>query len=137
MGDERKTQNLPARPTSSLMGQLVRQRQGAEVAPAQQQSTGVAGAQQATGVGGAKSAGPPPGASGVARPGGAQTGVAGGRPASNVPAAEGPSRADIERIDAKDEFGHYDGGHGGGGGGGRWSRSRIYRTERPWREILS
>jgi hypothetical protein len=43
MGDERKDQNLPARPASSLMGQLVRQRQGGEVVPAQQGATGLAG----------------------------------------------------------------------------------------------
>ncbi|HEY9777957.1 MAG TPA: CpaF family protein [Planktothrix sp.] len=110
MGDERKDQNLPARPTSSLMGQLVRQRQASDVVPTQQQNTGVAGQQQATGVGGGRTAGPPPGASGMARPGGNQTGVAGSRTggAGGVPSAEGPSRADIERIDAKDDYGHYD-----------------------------
>ncbi|HND04200.1 MAG TPA: hypothetical protein PLI59_10445, partial [Candidatus Obscuribacter sp.] len=56
----------------------------------------------------------------MARPGGGapQTGVAGsgGRPGGGgVPATEGPTRSDIERIDAKDEYGGY--GHGGGGGG--------------------
>jgi len=116
MGDERKDQNLPARPTSSLMGQLVKQRQASDVVPAAQQNTGVAGAQQATGVGGARGAGPTPGQSGMARPGGGgpATGVAGGAKPGTMPASEaGPSRADIERIDAKDEFG----GHGGHGGG--------------------
>jgi hypothetical protein len=61
MGDERKDQNLPARPASSLMGQLVRQRQDGGVVPAQQQNTGVAGGGPATGVGGARGAAPPPG----------------------------------------------------------------------------
>jgi pilus assembly protein CpaF len=114
MGDERKDQNLPARPTSSLMGQLVRQRQASDVVPAQQQNTGVAGQQQQTGVGGGKTAAPPPGGSGMARPGGGAgpTGIQGQRPGS-APATEGPSRADIERIDAKDDYG----GHHGGGGG--------------------
>jgi pilus assembly protein CpaF len=115
--DERKDQNLPARPASSLMGQLVRQRQGAEVVPAQQQSTGVAGAGPATGVG-ARTGAPPAGQSNIQRQGGGQTGVAPGAArtgAGGVPAVEtGPSKADIERIDAKDEYGQY--GHGGGGG---------------------
>ncbi|HEY9717039.1 MAG TPA: ATPase, T2SS/T4P/T4SS family, partial [Trichormus sp.] len=115
MGDERKDQNLPARPTSSLMGQLVRQRQASDVVPAQQQATGVAGQGQQTGIGGAKGPGPTPGQSGMARPGGNQTGVAGARTGpGGVPATEGPSRADIERIDAKDEFGHYDTSQRGG-----------------------
>ncbi len=120
MGDERKDQNLPAKPTSSLMGQLVRQRQASEVVPAQQQNTGLAGGQAGTNVGARPGAAPPPGQSGMARPGGGapQTGVAGsgGRPGGGgVPATEGPTRSDIERIDAKDEYGGY--GHGGGGGG--------------------
>ena len=54
MGDERKDQNLPARPTSSLMGQLVRQRQASEVVPAQQQNTGLSGGQAGTNVGAAQ-----------------------------------------------------------------------------------
>ena len=120
MDDERKDQNLPAKPTSSLMGQLVRQRQASEVVPAQQQNTGLAGGQAGTNVGARPGAAPPPGQSGMARPGGGapQTGVAGsgGRPGGGgVPATEGPTRSDIERIDAKDEYGGY--GHGGGGGG--------------------
>jgi pilus assembly protein CpaF len=119
MGDERKDQNLPARPASSLMGQLVRQRQDGGVVPAQQQNTGVAGGGPATGVGGARGAAPPPGASGMARPGAPATGVAGGaKPGgAGLPASEsGPSRADIDRIDAKDDYGHMGGGgHGGGG----------------------
>jgi len=113
MGDDRKDQNLPARPTSSLMGQLVKQRQAGEVVPAAQQNTGVAGAQQATGVGGGRTAAPPPGNSGMARPGGGgpATGVgAGAKPGQGIAAEGGPSRADIERIDAKDEFGHHGGG---------------------------
>ncbi|MBX9940178.1 MAG: CpaF family protein [Candidatus Obscuribacterales bacterium] len=124
MGDERKDQNLPAKPTSSLMGQLVRQRQGEGIVPSQQQNTGLAGGQAGTNVGARPGAAPPPGQSGMARPAGAapQTGVAGARPAGGggVPATEGPTRSDIERIDAKDEYGGY--GHGGGpadaGGGG-------------------
>jgi len=109
MGDERKDQNLPARPASSLMGQLVRQRQASEVVPSNQQATGVAQPGQQTGVGGAKGAAPPPGGSGLNRPGGGapNTGVAGqtAKPAGGLPAAEGvpPSRAEIERIDARDE----------------------------------
>jgi uncharacterized membrane protein len=71
MGDERKDQNLPARPTSSLMGQLVRQRQASEVVPAQQQNTGIQGGGQGTGVGARPGSGPAPGQSGMARPGGA------------------------------------------------------------------
>lgn len=111
MGDERKDQNLPARPASSLMGQLVRQRQGGEVVPAQQQATGLAGQGAATGVGGARGSGPAPGQSGMARPGGAATGVAGRAGAGGVPDAVGqPTKADIERIDAKDDFSNY--GHG-------------------------
>lgn len=78
MSDEKK-ENLPARPSSSLMGQLVRQRQASDVVPAKQQNTGVAGNQGATGVGARPGTGPTPGQSGVARPGGAQTGVAGQR----------------------------------------------------------
>ncbi len=109
MGDERKDQNLPARPASSLMGQLVKQRQGADVVPAQQQTTGLSGQQGSTGVGGKTSA-PPPGQSGMQRPGGTATGVAGTRPGSGLDTASGPSRADIERIDAKDDAGY---GHGG------------------------
>jgi pilus assembly protein CpaF len=123
MADEDK--NLPARPASSLMGQLVRQRQDGGVVPAQQQNTGVAGAGQQTGVGGARGSAPPPGGSGMARPGGPATGVGGGaaKPGgAGLPASEsGPSRADIDRIDAKDDYGHM-GGHGGpepsSGGGG-------------------
>lgn len=109
MGDERKDQNLPARPASSLMGQLVRQRQASEVVPSNQQATGVAQPGQQTGVGGAKGTAPPPGGSGMNRPSGGapNTGVAGqtAKPAGGLPAAEGvpPSRAEIERIDARDE----------------------------------
>src|SRR5271156_1626737 len=106
--DDRKDQNLPARAASSLMGQLVRQRQGAEVAPAQPQSTGLAGQGASTGVGGRTSA-PPPGQSNIQRQTGSHTGVApggaGGR--SGLPATEGPSKSDIERIDSKDEFTSY------------------------------
>lgn len=111
MGDERKDQNLPARPASSLMGQLVRQRQASEVAPSQQQNTGLAGNQQQTGLGGARGSGPQSGQSGM-RPGGSQTGVAGQRAgAGGTPVQDlGPSRSDIERIDAKDEYGSYDRG---------------------------
>jgi pilus assembly protein CpaF len=138
MGDERKDQNLPARPTSSLMGQLVRQRQGGEVVPAQQQSTGLAGQNQGTGVGARPGgAGPTPGQSGMVRPGGAQTGMAAGRPGGGgVPAAEGPTRGDIDRIDAKDEYGSH-GGHGGGGAadaggdvGGKFSANQQLIRER-------
>jgi len=113
--DDRKDQNnLPARAASSLMGQLVRQRQGAEVAPAQPQSTGLAGQGASTGVGGRTSA-PPPGQSNIQRQTGSHTGVAPGANRGGmggVPAAEGPSKADIERIDSKEEFTGY--GHGGG-----------------------
>jgi len=115
MGDERKDQNLPARPASSLMGQLVRQRQGADVVPAQQQATGLSGQQGSTGVGGKTSA-PPPGQSGMQRPGGPATGVAGGASrvaGGGVETASPPSRAEIERIDAKED-GSF-GGHGGTG----------------------
>ncbi|HMP52514.1 MAG TPA: CpaF family protein [Candidatus Melainabacteria bacterium] len=109
MSDEKK-ENLPARPSSSLMGQLVRQRQASDVVPAKQQNTGVAGNQGATGVGARPGTGPTPGQSGVARPGGAQTGVAGqraGAPQTQVSKDDGPSKADIDRIDAKDEYSGY------------------------------
>jgi len=100
------------------MGQLVRQRQASEVVPAQQQNTGLQGGAQGTGVGARPGSGPAPGQSGMARPGGAppNTGMSQARPGGgNLPASEGPSRGDIDRIDAKDEYGS--GGHGGGGGG--------------------
>jgi pilus assembly protein CpaF len=120
MGDERKDQNLPARPTSSLMGQLVRQRQEGGVVPAQQQSTGLSGQAAGSAVGARPGSGPAPGQSGMARPAGGQgggTGVAPQRPGGGTGvASEGPSRNDIERIDARDESGG--GSHGGGGGGG-------------------
>src|SRR5579872_6033811 len=79
MSDEKKDQNLPARQASSLMGQLVRQRQ-TEQLPAQP---------------------PPPGAQ-MARPqsGG---GIAAGAPGSTAAPTAHPSRADIERVDARDE----------------------------------
>ena len=110
MGDERKDQNLPARPASSLMGQLVRQRQGADVVPSQGQQTGIAGQQGSTGMG-SKTAAPPPGQSGMQRPGGPATGIAGGsRPGAAVEPTSGPTRAEIERIDAKEDGGY---GHGG------------------------
>ncbi len=110
MGDERKdtNSNLPARPASSLMGQLVKQRQGADVVPSQPQQTGIAGQQGSTGMGG-KTAAPPPGQSGMQRPGGPATNVAGARTSTGVESA-GPSRAEIERLDAKEDGGY---GHGG------------------------
>ncbi len=107
MGDERKDSNLPAKQASSLMGQLVRQRQGADVVPTQQQ-TGIAGQQGSTGMGG-RTAAPPPGQSGMARPGGQATGI-GAKTAGAAVEGAGPSRAEIERIDAKEEGGY---GHGG------------------------
>src|ERR1700678_2685255 len=105
MGDERKDQNLPARPASSLMGQLVRQRQASDVVPANPQ-TGVAGQQQQTGMGGRERTTAPGQGGAAQRPGGG-TGVQGRGQAGGVPAEEGPSRADIERIDAKDDFQNY------------------------------
>lgn len=138
MGDDRKDQNLPARPTSSLMGQLVRQRQGGEVVPAQQQNTGLSGQGQATGVGARPGgAGPTPGQSGMVRPGGGGTGMAAGRPGGGgVPAAEGPTRADVDRIDAKDDYGSHGGGGGaaaadaGGDVGGKFSANQQLIRER-------
>src|SRR5579885_78876 len=109
---EEKKENLPARPSSSLMGQLVRQRQAGEVVPAQQKQTSVGAQQGQTGVG-ARPTGPAGGQSGVARPGGGgpQTGMASGRGApgqANMQVhGDGPSRADIDRIDAKDDYGSY------------------------------
>lgn len=136
MSDEKK-ENLPARPSSSLMGQLVRQRQASEVVPAQNKQTGVAGGGQATGVGARPGSGPAPGQSGMARPGGGgpQTGVAGQRPggAGSGLATEGPSRSDIERIDAKDEYGGYhdDGSVDvGGGDSGKFSANQQLIRER-------
>jgi pilus assembly protein CpaF len=84
MSDDRKDQNLPARPTSSLMGQLVRQRQAGEVAPVNQQGGQVA------------KPGGPQGTGGLA------TGASPG--SSAAAAAPGPTRADIDRVDARDEF---------------------------------
>ncbi len=110
MGDDRKDSNLPAKPASSLMGQLVRQRQGADVVPAQPQQMGLSGQQGSTGMGGRSSA-PPPGQSGMARPGAPATGIGGAKAAgSGVESTAAPSRSDIERIDAKEEGGY---GHGG------------------------
>src|ERR1700761_6182585 len=112
MGDERKDQNLPARPASSLMGQLVRQRQGSDVVPAQQQATGLAGQGASTGVGGARGPAPGAGQSGMARPGGggAATGVAGRAGGSGLESGSGATKSDIEKIGAQNDFGHY--GHG-------------------------
>ncbi len=137
MSDDKKD-NLPARPSSSLMGQLVRQRQAAEVVPAQPKQAGVAAPQQQTGVGGARpGGGPAPGQSGVARPGGGapQTGVGGQRgPGGTMPAQEGPSRSDFERVDSKDEYGGYHGGEGGGedssGDSGKFSANQQLIRER-------
>src|SRR5215813_4471343 len=93
MSDERKDQNLPARPTSSLMGQLVRQRQttGGEVAPApppQQQQGGQ-----------------------LARQGGPGGGMATPGQQGGAPAAQGPSRAELDRLDQRADENEY--GHGG------------------------
>ncbi len=107
---EEKDKNLPARPSSSLMGQLVRQqRESAQIAPAQQKATGVQGQGPQTGVGGGRPAGPAGGTSGVARPGGgpAPTGVAGAQRGQQVAHGDGPSRQEIERIDAKDDYSSY------------------------------
>ncbi len=107
---EEKDKNLPARPSSSLMGQLVRQqRESAQIAPAQQKATGVQGQGPQTGVGG-RPAGPAGGTSGVARPGGgpAPSGVAGAQRGGGVAhGGDGPSRQEIERLDAKDDYGAY------------------------------
>jgi pilus assembly protein CpaF len=108
---EEKDKNLPARPSSSLMGQLVRQqRESAQVVPSQQKATGVQGQGPQTGVGGGRPAGPAGGTSGVARPGGgpAPTGVAGAQRGGGVAhGGDGPSRQEIERLDAKDDYGAY------------------------------
>jgi pilus assembly protein CpaF len=128
------------------MGQLVKQRQGAEIAPSQPQSTGLAGqgpntgvsgAGPSTGVGGRASA-PPPGSANMPRQNtGTHTSVnaTGGRPSGGVPATgEGPSRADIERIDAKDDFQGF--GHGGsdasqsGDAGAKFSANQTLIRER-------
>jgi pilus assembly protein CpaF len=107
MADEKndQQQNVPARPASSLMGQLVRQRQtGGEVAPTQQQGTA-----PAKPAGGAGLAGGGTGA-GSKLPG-QQQGQPGTMPAQGGPgsgvAAPGsqPTRAEIERIDRADEYG--------------------------------
>lgn len=134
---EEKKENLPARPSSSLMGQLVRQRQASDVVPAKNQSTGVAGNQGPTGVGARQGPAPGPGHSGMARPGGAnKTGVAGGaqaRPgAAQVPASEGPSKAEIERIDARDDYGAYQDEpvDVGGGESGKFSANQQLIRER-------
>ncbi len=150
MGDQRKDQNLPARPASSLMGQLVRQRQGGEVAsPNQgtgglvgkdqntglsggqtgtqfgskdgstglggsQQSTGLGGNQQSTGLGGNQQStglgnkGYQTQASKTVGGSGLETGR---NSSAGVTETSGPSKSDIERIDAKDDSGHF-GGHG-------------------------
>lgn len=105
MDDERKDSNLPAKPASSLMGQLVRQRQGADVVPSQNQQTGLSGQATSTGMGGRTSA-PPTGTSGVSRTGGPSTGLGTNKGTGTAVEGNGPSRADIERIDAKEEGGY-------------------------------
>src|SRR5271169_5472574 len=87
MSDERKDQNLPARPTSSLMGQLVRQRQAGEVAPTQQQGGQVA----------------------PQRPGQQAGGLAAGGGPGSAAAPAAPSRSEIDRIDAQEEMSHHPG----------------------------
>jgi pilus assembly protein CpaF len=132
MSDDRKDQNLPARPASSLMGQLVRQRQGADVVPAQAQPTGLSGGQASTGVGG-KTSGPPTGQSGMQRPGATATAVGAARPAGSAVEAAGPSRAEIERIDAKEEYGHGSTGENtavGGDLGAKFSANQQLIRER-------
>ncbi len=104
--------NLPARQASSLMGQLVRQRQdGAQIAPSQQgaglaQSGGPGG--QVAGQGantGMQGHGPGAGMAGR----GGQSGLAGQQQKTDVGAEHGNfSKADLERLDRKDES---DGGH--------------------------
>lgn len=95
MSDEQnKDQNLPARQASSLMGQLVRQRQASDVAPTQGGQTGVQGGPQQSGVAGRG------GQTGV-QGGPQQTGVQGG---GHGTAPEQISRAEIERIDRRDDM---------------------------------
>ncbi len=137
MGDDRKDQNLPAKPTSSLMGQLVKQRQAGEVAPVQPQSTNLAGQGNTTAMGGTRTAAPPQGQSGMQRQTGTQTGISGGAPkgtgAATTEAASGPSRAEIDRIDAKDDFGghgHSDAGASQGDIGGKFSANQQLIRER-------
>jgi pilus assembly protein CpaF len=103
--DENKNQpNLPQRQASSLMGQLVRQRQEGGIAPAQPQQAGLAQGGAQTGMAGR---GQQTGMAG----GQAGSGLAGGQQGSGV-AHDGISKADLERLDRRDEDG---GGHGGGG----------------------
>ncbi len=86
MSEEKKDENLPARPASSLMGQLVRQRQASgELASTAQQGGAPAAAGGGTGV----------------AAGQAGSGVAGGAAGSGV--SHQPTRADIERIDRPQE----------------------------------
>jgi pilus assembly protein CpaF len=137
MGDD-KDQNLPAKPASSLMGQLVRQRQAGEVAPVQPQSTNLAGQHSSTAMGGARTAAPPQGQSGMQKQTAtSQTGVAGTATKSSggVPdTSAGPTRADIDRIDAKDDHGSH--GHSDSGstqgdmGGGKFSANQQLIRER-------
>ncbi|MBX9690003.1 MAG: CpaF family protein [Candidatus Obscuribacterales bacterium] len=99
----KNNQNLPARQASSLMGQLVRQRQEGGIAPAPQQG-GLAAQGQGTGMAGGGAgtgmAGGGPG-SGMAGRGG-QTGMAGQQGGSAVEHGNF-SKADLERLDRKDE----------------------------------
>lgn len=92
-------QNQPARPASSLYGQLVRQRQsGGEVAP-QPKSAAPAKPQAGGGLAGGQ------GGSGLAQggyAGGSQ--VAAGQPGAMVGVPAQPSRADIERIDRTEDY---------------------------------
>ncbi|HEY9792411.1 MAG TPA: CpaF family protein, partial [Candidatus Obscuribacterales bacterium] len=96
MSDE-KDRDLPARQASSLMGQLVRQRQGTDVQGGGPQTnmqgqgpqSGMQGRQGPTGVQG----------------GGQQTGVAGGGHGGAV-ANDNLNRADLERLDRRDDDGY-------------------------------
>jgi pilus assembly protein CpaF len=95
MSDENKDQNLPARQASSLMGQLVRQRQSTDVQGGGQ-TTGMQGGAAQSGVAGRQG---PTGVQG----GPQQTGVQGGGAAGAV---EQVNRADLERLDRRDDDGY-------------------------------
>lgn len=113
--DENKSQNLPARQASSLMGQLVKQRQEGGIAPAQQGTNlsgggpgqGLAGGQPGQGISGGQAgqglAGGQPGQGlgGRQQGGGMQSQHGGG---SQVQTDQSNySKSDLERLDRKGE----------------------------------
>lgn len=115
--DENQQKNMLAKQSSSLMGQLVRQRQGSEIVQ-QPGGTGVAGRQQQSGLAGQQAG------SGVAGQQ-AGSGVAGQQAGSGVAGQQGGTgvqqeqatfnKADLERLDRKDDYNEHSSTDIGGG----------------------